>query len=493
MLRVYGQSLLLLSAAFLFFSLFLCLLRPPQTSLFHPFGGSSQQTRGIHFLLPTTSTNPEVCKVIFGGAVLGYPVASLLGWEGRGRFNGSESHLFKLSETLFYLNTLRKDQDDDLVLLLDAFDVWLQLPPEVTIRRYLQAIEKENRRLRESNLLGALSTDGQAIENTILFGADKFCWPQDGQKIACGAVPNSSLPFDFLGPNTDGEEVSMRPRYLNSGTIMGPVGHLRDLFRATLEKVDLEWNDDFEHKTSDQHYLSILWGEQEVARTRVQNGTASDFLEGEDDQVEFHVAVDHESDAFLVQNWYSQYLTWMTFNRSTATAGTEKTSSLYNAGRLDRLSLADDILSLPGPYDAAREDEMTSLPTQLSWSDVMLGTNTATGTVFPLYHLTGNKMMRGLWWARMWFHPHGEELLRAARKRWLAIIKAEGQHVVADVNDVKYVAKLPNDPRDVFQAMRARDKANLHGGAWNDLGEYMSWNEICGKHEAKVFLGRTAR
>lgn len=485
----YGNSLLLLSTAFLFFSLFLCLLRPAQISLLRPFGGSSQQTRGIHFLLPTTSTSPEVCKVIFGGAVLGYPVASLLGWEGRGRFNGSESHLFKLSETLFYLNTLRKDQDDDLVLILDAFDIWLQLPPEVTIRRFLRAIEKENQRLKSDRLLGAVSVDDRTIKNTILFGADKFCWPQDGEKIDCGAFPNSTLPSDFLGPNTDGGEVSMRPRYLNSGTIMGPVGHLRDLFRATLEKVDLEWNDDFEFKNSDQHYLSLVWAEQEVARTRVKNGTAE---ETEGEQVEFHIAVDHESDAFLIQNGYSQYLTWMTFNRSTAASESQEPSSAHNMGRLDRLLLGEDIMSSPGPYSAADEDEATSLPTELSWADVMLGTNTATGTVFPLYHLTGNKLLRGLWWARMWFHPHGENLLKAARKRWLANIRSEGHHVVATVDGVQYIAKLPNDPRDVFQGMRARDKANLYGGAWNDLGEYMSWKELCGKEEFEVFLDRAA-
>lgn len=481
-----GRSLLLIFSSLFVLLLFFVSLHPPTRTLLHPLHGVADKPRGFHFLLPTTSTNSEVCKLIGSGTILGYPAPSLLGWEGRGRWNGSESHLFKLSETLFYLNTLRKEQDDDLVLLLDAFDIWLQLPPHVLIARYNRAIAKENEILRRDGLLDRPAPDGTPIRNTILFGVDKFCWPQNGEVIPCWAAPNSSLPDDIFGPGTDGgEDVKLRPRFLNSGSIMGPVKDIRNLFRTTIEQIDLEWDDDFIHKTSDQHYLSILWGDQEEARMAVRNGTGR-LLESQS-AMEFHMAVDHASDAFQVNNWNSQYMTWMTFNHSTRDNTSQAARSL---GRLDQLQLDPEITSSPGPFSAADPDDATDgLPVELGWEDVSLGTNTATGEVFPLYHITGNKLVRGQWWPRMWFHPHGEALLKAARKKWLAKVHSAGHFEVADVGGIKYTAVQPNNG-DIFQNMRARDKSNAKGGAWNDLGEFMSWNEICGREEKAVFLTR---
>ncbi|EME38742.1 hypothetical protein DOTSEDRAFT_75477 [Dothistroma septosporum NZE10] len=483
MLRDHVRSLSLLSVSLGFLFLFVALFRPASRNALRPFDNTTTKTKNFHFLVPTTNTNQEVCKLIASSSILGYPAPSLVGWEGRGRWNGTESHLFKLSETVFYLNTLRKEQDDDLVLILDAFDIWLQLPPEVLIRRYFRAIEKENELLRRDGILDKTSPDGSPVRNTVLFGVDKFCWPQNEDVIPCWAAPNSSLAHDIFGPGTDKEEVKLRPRFLNSGTIMGPVKDIRSLFKATIDQIPLEWDDDFIHKTSDQHYLSILWGDQEEARMAIRNGTA-DRLEDQM-RTEYHIALDHESDAFQVNNWYSQYVTWMSFNRSSNASLARHTT--FSPGRLDRLALPEDVASLPGPYSA--DSETSLLPATLSWSDVMLGTNTATGAIFPLYHITGDKLMRGRWWPRMWFHPHGEALLKAARKRWLDGVRTAGHHVAAEIDNVKYIAVPPNNG-DVFQSMRSRDKSNVKGGAWNDLGEYMSWNEICGREEEKVFVTR---
>lgn len=486
--REHGQSLLMLATSASFFVLFLVTLHPTDRSPLRFFDDPVVNRRGFHFLVPTTNANSEVCKLLGSSAILGYPTPSLLGWEGRGRWNGSESHLFKLSETLYYLNTLRKEQDNDLVLVLDAYDVWLQLPPSVLVRRYQKALAKENDILRRIGILDKQSPDGASIRNTILFGADKFCWPQNGNVIPCWAAPESPLPPTFFGPGTDREEVKMRPRFLNSGSIMGPVKDLRNLFKATVDQVALEWDDDFIHKTSDQHYLSILWGDQEEARLAVRNG--SDHVLQNQIYTEFHIAVDHESDAFQVNNWYSQYVTWMMFNQSSHGGHSSSSSSLINPGRLDRFNLTQDVLLSQLPF--ATSDGNEHLPANRTWTEVMLGTNTLTASVFPLYHITGDKLMRNRWWPRMWFHPYGEALLELARERWLATVRSEGHHVVAEINGVKYISAQPTHG-DVYQAMRARDKTNLKGGVWNDLGEYMSWNEICGQHEERVFVGRAPR
>lgn len=491
----HARSLQLILSSLSVLLFFFIFFHPASRTILHPFRGPQQKTLGLHFLVPTTSTNVDVCQLIFSASALGYPAPSLLGWEGRGKFNGTENHLFKLSETLFYLNTLRKDRDDDLVLLLDAFDVWIQLPPELLIQRYYKAIEKDNRRLHREGILDKTAEDGDVIRNRILFGADKFCWPPSDDR-PCDSGPSSPLPDHIFGPHPESEETKIRPRYLNSGTIIGPVRDVRNLFRASLDAVDARWDDDYMHKTSDQHYLDMLWEEQEAARMRVRNGTSQKLEEGEP-PLEFHIALDYESDAFQVNNFYSPYVTWMTYNRSAAlNATTEKharrshtktVSHSYHPGRLDRLKLADDIISLPGPYSAATQNNDMGLPTTSTWRDVMLGTNTATGEVFPVYHITGDKLLRGEWWPRFWFHPHGEALLHAARAAWLTRLEAGQEHVLGHIGGVKYVA-AESSSGDVFQGMKARDKDNMKGGAWNDLGEYMRWDELCGEEERLIFV-----
>ncbi|CRK32666.1 hypothetical protein BN1708_019063, partial [Verticillium longisporum] len=79
----------------------------------------------------------------------GYPAPLIINW-GRdfhkqgGWFGGS--HLGKIDGTLDALEALASDEEappaerlrpDDLVLIVDAYDVWFQLPPRVLIERFL--------------------------------------------------------------------------------------------------------------------------------------------------------------------------------------------------------------------------------------------------------------------------------------------------------------------------------------------------------------------
>nr|POF11569.1 hypothetical protein CFP56_44407 [Quercus suber] len=562
----------------------------------HLLRGSSSKSVGLHFLLPSTSTNNEACKLLFTSATLGYPDPVFLGWEGHGRYNGTKSHLFKLSETLAYLNTLEESQDDDLVLLLDAFDIWLQLPPSILISRYFRAMDRQNARLKEDGLLSKPSHDGTPIYYSILFGADKLCWPKSGNKPACWSAPLNPMPNTTFGPETDADPLRGRPQYLNSGSMLGPVKDVRELFAATLAVVDkfesrgfvtnsdqyylaavwheqthdgtpiyysilfgadkLCWPksgnkpacwsaplnpmpnttfgpetdadplrgrpqylnsgsmlgpvkdvrelfaatlavvDKFESRgfvtNSDQYYLAAVWHEQEAERMRLHDsmtGTGNSSLyEATDvyeagERTEYHLTVDHSSDAFLVNAWYTEYMTWMTFNHSVDVPRSQR--GAYNPGRLDRLQLPEDVLSSPGPYSAGVEGD--GLPIEKGWKDVMLSVNTVSGEPFPLYHVTGFKVLLGWRWPRMWFHPHGEALLKAARRKRLASIRAGEEQVVAEVRGTKYMAVAGHKGNSV-EALRALDEANTKGGAWTDQGAYVPWSESCQHHEKDVFL-----
>lgn len=78
------------------------------------------------------------------------------------------SHLGKITETLKYLSTFNSSNDADLVMLLDAYDIWLQLPPAVLLSRYAR-LNRAVDELRAQQMGPA----GNNHVQTIIFGAGK--------------------------------------------------------------------------------------------------------------------------------------------------------------------------------------------------------------------------------------------------------------------------------------------------------------------------------
>ncbi|KAK3081168.1 hypothetical protein LTS18_009507 [Coniosporium uncinatum] len=139
----------------------------------------------LHFLIPATHNDPNLCKTLLSSSVLGYPNPTIVAWkEGTGQQNalGGGSHLAKISKTLEYLNSLGPDQDDELVLMIDGYDIWFQLPFDVMIRTYYRAKERADARLRSR--LGR-AADIEGIRQDIIFGAGKRCAPNLLWSIAC--------------------------------------------------------------------------------------------------------------------------------------------------------------------------------------------------------------------------------------------------------------------------------------------------------------------
>jgi hypothetical protein len=451
---------------------------PAANFILSPFKAAANPQ--FHLLLPATASNVNFCKLLLSAAVTGFPNPILLGWEGHGQYNGSESHLFKISETLAYLERLPPSADEDLILILDAYDIWLQLPPDVLIERYHIAIEKSNARLR-SEAIYSVEHGGAHIKQSILFGPDKTCWPDDERRAACWAVPESSLPSDAFGPSTDTWVVPNRPRWLNSGTIMGPARDMRAMFSATMEVLRRKFDEDYEFRNSDQFYFQEMWTEQEIGRSMLKNGTVEapkirDDVYGivpeipEGQRTEFHVTLDYESDVFQTTAYYTEYLTWMSFNHSSPS--TDRGSA--SVKRIDQTVLTEDISRSRPPFETAKMDG--TIPAGKGWKDMMLGTNVITQQAFPLLHITNEKRFRESWWPNMWFYPHGKALLGAAKRTAIKLNSDTG--VVTRARGVSYVGAKGS----------VNQKSNGQGlGVWTDRNSYLSWDDVCNEYQEDLF------
>lgn len=449
------------------------------TSYLGDFWPTQHAPRQFHLLLPATAANLNFCRLLLSSTIAGYPEPVLLGWDGHGEYDGAQSHLFKISETLAYLNTLPASRDDDLVLLLDAYDVWLLLPPEVIISRYEKMVESYNRHLQEDDLYGK-QNGGAKIQHSIFFGADKTCWPDDARRAACWAVPDSPLRQKAFGPDTDTWMVPARPRWLNSGTNIGPVKDMRDMFSGVMAMVHRAFDANYEFRNSDQYYFQEVWAAQEVGRMALRNGGVQVPVLGREqttgderfgvlpnvplgERTEYHVTLDYRSELFQTSAAYAEYLVWMSFNHSTAT-----TSRLSDhRPRLDQLQLPQDIATAAPPFgDTESESE------QPGWADMMLGVNMITQVVFPLFHMTGDKNLRDTWWPKLSFHPHGKALLSAKRH-------VSDADAIAEVHGVKWTgAKVLRN---------GTSPASTRGGAWSDQGLHFSWDDVCATHEEDLF------
>lgn len=459
--------------------------------------------KDLHYILPATAPSEEFCRLHLSGLATGYPEPVLVGWDGHGAYNGTESHLFKVSETLVYLQNLPKEADDDLVLLLDAYDIYLQLRPDVMISRYYEALEREDVRLKQRGIYRK-DQGGFEVKNTVVFGSDKVCFPaaRPSERAGCWAVPRSSLDPLSWGPLTDAPGiVNTRPIYLNSGTIMGPIKHVRDVFAATMESIKTRYDPGFDVRNSDQYYFTNVWAAQELKRAELddpealaalkEKHKAIDEMETEGHlggRTEYHIVMDYEFLLVQAAAGTTETLSWMSFNHSTSDS-----IALAQEHRLDRYPYPHDLSRSLGPYEqlkrAAKSSKFSlfsssAVPKLAEWKEQMLGINPITQTVFPILHFTGDKSYRRRWWPRMWFHANGEKIKDANIAQ--PPYPNEKPGFLAEVAGVKYMSQRtwPGHVKGFPAQGQIHDS---RGGAWTDLGGHLTWDDLCKKHEAAIF------
>lgn len=198
----------------------------------------NDEGQALHVLIPASHGGPNLCKATMGLNVLGYPEPILLAWNKQ--YTPETAQLGpKITEALAYVSTL--ENDDDLVVMADAYDSWFQLPPAALRSRYFKLISSASYRMRRR--LGRRAVRREAMKQTIVFGAAKACTPNELASVACYPVPEATTPRDMYGAATDTiigptKKTSFRPRYLDAGFMMGPVGDVRRMLQRAQEMLD---------------------------------------------------------------------------------------------------------------------------------------------------------------------------------------------------------------------------------------------------------------
>ncbi|KAK5093207.1 hypothetical protein LTR70_004850 [Exophiala xenobiotica] len=404
-----------------------------------------------HLLIPASEGNANLCKTLFSAAALGYPTPRLINWQRKFDdpnliFGGS--HIAKIEGVLNILRQLEPASDKELVSIIDGYDVWFQLRPEVLIGRYHEINDRANRRIRVR--LGSRLVESQNISQTVVFSSQKKCWPASEDDPACFAVPQSELADDVYGPRTDqdiGDEknpfVKMRQRYLNSGTVIGPVEDVRAIYERALDKLSFGAN-----IGSDQGIFADILGEQEYQREvlRAQNLTRWQIMRAwllrtflritdvQDDvtwphptrhrmdaealgdkRYEFHLGIDYQSELSQPTVFSEDDLAWIKHNDQIQIS--EKSTSAGIPGPPRLKGLPRDIAKSRPPFWAPDIDSANRFPAEGSWENMSTYTNLWTGiTPVAIHHNAHRDGLKGriqTFWNETWFFPHLRELLHA--------------------------------------------------------------------------------
>lgn len=457
-----------------------------------PLPDDGIKTSKFHYLIPASGENHPLCMNVLSSAVNRFPVPILLGYNGTGEFDAKATHLAKLRSITRYLETLDPADDDDLVLIVDGYDIIQQLPPDILIERYFGLVDKYNRRTAQRFAITLDEVHKRGLVTTIFFGPDKVCWPYDYSKARCWAVPESTLPQNAYGPHQGNGDMHFNdPRWLNSGTAMGPAGHMRTLMRAVLEEIDATFDEKYEFRTSDQFYLGNLYGRQEYYRSlalgkvRVPKGRNVEIPEKrtEDQVTELHIGIEFESVLFQPLAANEKYMGWRTFRHAGLMA--EMDRDMFDQGSKFKpfyIQMPPNVLqSLSKLYDAIPEAHPGK--TAAEWiRQTPFSVSFITRYIHPVWHCTGPKTGIPAEFKKFWFYPLAKSLLKAAVKA----VQGDVLHsdLIIDGRRWAPVRTYPDNLQEIDPL----------GGTWTDhaASEFINWDQLCGRHAKVLFEGEKA-
>lgn len=424
----------------------------------------------LHLVVPADKADVNLCKLIATAAALGYPPPIIINWELEFKdktLAGSGSHIGKIHGISNLLNDGNMIKKDDMVLIIDAYDVWFQLPPAIMLQRYHAINAAADARLSER--MGGVDVAKLGMQQTIVVSVEKRCIPVKSRE-ACDARPETPLPQDLYGAETvqkDDDPLNEpfernRERWLNSGVWLGRAADLQRLFVATARASTIT-----NMYGSDQHVFGVVWIEQERRRTRLAAAgpKALKLIEEERQKnvpiMEFNLGLDYESSVSQGSANSENDLEWLTFNdRSSIDAALQK----HNVTKTSRgeLVLKQDL------KDSSPSDTLPAKFSNLnSWSDLPLWTDLWTHSIPAIIHHNayGAKSRRETQWRNLWLQRSLRSMLEARSKE-------------------APVALGQIDGREIFPSSYWNYSMRALKG--NEVKE-LSWNQVCESSSNQVF------
>ncbi|KAH6885289.1 hypothetical protein B0T10DRAFT_492366 [Thelonectria olida] len=485
-------------------------------------------TRRLRLFMPADSPHINLCKTIMSAVALGYPMPTLLNWNreyNRPDWHFAGSHIAKLESLLGAIEALLEDADtnddvgeDDLAVMMDAYDIWFQLPPSVLIQRYHQLNREADERLREHwhTELQETQFPIPPPRQDIIVTTAKDCFPDrnSGSDPHYEHWPESPMPKDMYGEGTDQVPFSfdsarkfknVRPRCVNSGMIMGTMGALRDVLRRARDKVDAVVMDG-RQLWSDQALFAEIIGEQEMWRKWAKHlesswdgGVSHNDLSSLSPEISniARAALDGRRFDFGIGLDYN-------FTTMPPTCSAEEDGAFVHINDAASLRAESTKAGVRGdvrirgiPHELNNDED--ALLADVKWGDVPLYSDLFFGsTPVAIHH---NAYVGGLkpwrlkhWWDKMWYYPQLRDLVirrlgkQDGERKPLARIDSEEE------GEIVYWAPREDEERKtvrVFEPSKKEgEKHNLRPIEWDSVcqrkGKAEWYDELFGDNKGPL-------
>ena len=454
----------------------------------------------LRMVYPVRHADANYCKTILSSAILNYPEPMLIGFAGSKQKEEDADSTMDLAQRVSrktsilgidkHLRNISTTRDEDLVIIADGLNTWFQLRPQTLLDRYFESNRNADERIRKEF---GVTADVLSIRQKIIFGAQRDCSPWNSEDPACAAVPESTLPRDIYGPQTDAEVsekkdpfTKHRPRYINSGFAMGPVKEMRKLYAEAAKRVMGD-----QHLQEEGKVLGQLFAEQEMARESYKMPPASalarlgswlsSFWENASAVKDRQAQQLRETDLSREFGIGLDYASGLAFEAAHADDDMEfvkfgDVESVHAANA--KHGISDSRLSQIGPDIGASLPPFWTyshelLPSRnISWTNVSLLTNAWTGVTpaviqHDMRHYATSGSLRETWWSNIWYQKY-------ARKMF-------------DVHIQIPIGAVAVSGYDAASRRQWWGIEDWKGGARNETKFWWRYEDVCGGTETEVF------
>ncbi|KAL6919041.1 hypothetical protein FSST1_003067 [Fusarium sambucinum] len=435
-------------------------------------------TRRLRLFMPADSPHINLCKTIMSAVAMGYPMPILLNWKreyNRPSWHFAGSHIAKLESLLAAIQVLLDQtdnddvSDDDIAVLVDAYDMWFQLPPSVLLERYHQLNREADTRVQKQWTNLNISADFPILSprQDIIITTAKDCFPDaySGSDPQYEHWPDSPMPKDMYGDGTDEVPWSfdparkykkVRPRCVNSGLIMGSMGSLRDVLQRSKEKIDAVamkgrqlW--------SDQALIGEVIGDQEIWRewTRQLGSSWNGSISIDNRDTLFHDVRKIADAALLGQRF--EFGISLDYNFTTAPPTCSSEEDGYFVHLLNKTNIIEESkkAGVPGPIRTnGIPPEIGNIKDNIlsstNWGSIPLYTDFFFGTTpIAIHH---NAYIDGLkssrlknWWDKMWYHTQLRHLITQR-------LQPSASSPIAEIDGGKIIYAAPKEDKESKKA-----------------------------------------